>query len=208
MVATESNQTTATGIEAFFGRKSFYVEERRGPLKSRNEFGIWDEAGVRIGGLLQEVSVASFFWRIFLSPSLLPFHFHICDKQGRSIASIRRGWTIFVSRTEVLDSKGQVIGYLKHKERSRKPRLKIFNAEGKKIGEITGTQAHWDMSIIDRDYHSFGSIREFDAKTTPGETAGKDTYFITLQREALSGAERSVMLVIAIAIDRLLQTKG
>ncbi|RYY41683.1 MAG: hypothetical protein EOO08_00720 [Chitinophagaceae bacterium] len=206
MVATASNQTTATGTEAFFGRKSFYVEERRGKMKRRNEFAIWDEDGQRIGSFLHEVSLSSFLWRIFLSASLLPFRFDIRDRQGRNVSSIRRGWTILVSRIEVLDAGGNIIGYLKHKERSRKPRLKIFNGGGKKVGEITGTQANWDMAIIDCDYNAFGSIREFDAKTTPGDTAGKDTYFITLQREALSGPERLAMLTVAIAIDQVLRT--
>ncbi|RYY87051.1 MAG: hypothetical protein EOO15_12945 [Chitinophagaceae bacterium] len=208
MVATASDQTHATGTEAFFGRNSLYVEERRRGIKSRNEFAVWDEHGQRIGQLVQKVSAFSFLCRVFLSPSLLPFRFEIQDRQGRTVAGIRRSWTVFVSRTEVFDDKGQVIGFLKHKERSRKPRIKIFNEAGKKIGEITGTQAHWDMALIDRDYHSFGTIREFDAKTTPGDTAGKDTYFISLQREALTGSERQVMLIIAVAVDRLLLTNG
>lgn len=208
MVATATNETTGTGADPFFAGNAFYVEERRSGLRSRNEFTIWDRTGQRHGTLLQSVSVAGHFWRIFLKSSILPFRFQFTDRQGRRVASIRRGWTLFVSRTEVLDAGGQVIGYLKHKYRSRKPRLKVFNAEGRKIGEVTGTHSNWDMDIIDRDYHAFGSIREFDPKTTPGDTQGKDTYFIELTREALPPADRRVMLITALAIDRLIIENG
>ncbi|RYY64845.1 MAG: hypothetical protein EOO12_08550 [Chitinophagaceae bacterium] len=208
MLATATNEWTETGADAFFAGNAFYVEERRGRLRSRNEFGIWDGSGQRVGSLVQRVSLAGHFWRIFLKSSVLPFRFQVTDRQGRPVAAIRRGWTLLVSRTEVVDSRNEVIGFLKHKYRSRKPRLKVFNAEGKKIGEVTGTQSSWDMAIIDRDYQSFGSIREFDPKNTPGDTRGKNTYFIELSSESMSPEERRVMLVTAISIDRLILENG
>ncbi|GAA4341581.1 hypothetical protein [Flaviaesturariibacter amylovorans] len=193
--------------EPFFGRSEFYVEERRGSVKRHNEFAIYDGTGSRIGVLLQPVSVAMHFWRIFLRSSLLPFRFVIQDGQGRRIASIRRGWTLLVSRTEITDGSDNVIGYLKHKLRSRKPRLKIFNGEGKKIGEIAGTPGAWNMDIIDREYISFGAITQ-DHRGDASAIKGKDVYRVLLTREALEGLDRQVMLIAAIAIDRLLLENG
>ncbi|GAB4093033.1 hypothetical protein GCM10028786_19600 [Flaviaesturariibacter terrae] len=208
MLATATNERTGTAPDSFFDRSAFYVQEHRGALKARNEFAIWDSSGQRIGSLLQHISVAGFFWRVFLKSSILPFRFELLDRQGRVQGAIRRGWTIFVSRTEVVDARGTVIGFLKHKYRSRKPRIKVYNAEGKKIGEIAGSQSVWDMDIIDRDYHRFGSIQEFDPRSTPGDTNGKNTYLVELHREALSDSERRAMLSTAIAVDRLILENG
>ena len=208
MVATATSELNGTGASDFLTGNAFYVEERRGRLRSRNEFRIWDSTGERIGTLLQRIPLAGHFWRIFLKSSVLPFHFQLIDPQDRPAGAIRRGWTLLVSRIEVLDGRDNVIGYLKHKYRSRKPRLKVFNAEGKKIGEVNGTQSSWDMALIDRDYHGIGSIRKSDPATTPGDTRNKNTYFVELTRNDLPSNERRLLLITAIAIDRLILENG
>jgi hypothetical protein len=207
MVAPITHETIP-GTDPFFEKNAYYVEEHRGSAKGRNEFGIWDENGGRLGTLVQRVSLSGKFLRIFLKSSLLPFKLEFIDRNGSSIAGIRRGWTVFVSRTEVFDGRGNVVGFLKHKYRSRKPRLKVFNNEGRKIGEITGTSGAWDMSLIDRDYHPFGHIAQIDSRAAPGEVRGKTGYFISFSRPALIPSDRRVMLVSAIAIDRLLISNG
>jgi uncharacterized protein YxjI len=195
-------RTRSARAEAFFEKGAFYVQERRGARGERS--AIYNSKGEPLGSVVQQVNFGKQFVRIFLKSSLLPFRIEIRDTSDQRIASIRRGWTIVRSRIEILDAQDDVIGFLKHKENSRKPRIKVFNDEGRKIGELAGNQATWDMNIIDPEYVPFGHITEYAPETTPGATTGKETYFVSVDNNAISGPERQVILTTAIAIERLL----
>ncbi|TCJ12678.1 hypothetical protein EPD60_15580 [Flaviaesturariibacter flavus] len=200
-------KTSATKADAFFGVRSYYVEERRTAIGGGNRSRLFDDAGHPAGALIQRTGFAIRFWRIFLKASLLPFRLELHDNSGRTVAAIRRGWTILRSRTEIVDGRDKVIGFLKHKDTARRPRIKVFNEEGKKIGEVTGTTGTWDMNIIDREYLHLGQIHAFAPETTPGETRGQDTYFVNIDGEGATPRERRLLLIVSIAIDRLLEHK-
>ncbi|RYZ22542.1 MAG: hypothetical protein EOO16_08720 [Chitinophagaceae bacterium] len=197
-------KTSSTKADAFLGAGAYYVEERRSAISGGNRSLLYDEAGQPAGALIQRTSFMNRFWRFFLKSALLPFRVELHDTAGKPLAGIRRGWTIVRSRTEIIDGHENVIGFVKHKEKARKPRIKVFNGEGKKIGEVTGSKGNWDMNIIDQEYMRLGQIVEFAPDTTPGDTRGKDTYFVSIDGNGAS-EERKLLLIVAIAVDRLIE---
>jgi uncharacterized protein YxjI len=202
MVAAARKQTARA--EAFFGSDTFYVEKRQSGRP--RQCYIFDSAGTLTGQLASPQSLGTHFWRIFLKSALLPFRFEVRDAAGAMIGAIERGWTMFRSRIEIVDAQENIVGFLRHKRNSRKPRIKIFNTEGRKIGEITGARTDGDMEIIDRDYRPIGHITGNVTDSTPGATRGKSTYCISLGGEP--GPDQEVILLVALIADRMLPQLG
>jgi uncharacterized protein YxjI len=76
----------------------------------------------------------------------------IRNSQDQLEASITRGWTFFLSKIEIKDGNGEVIGIIKQKFKLFKPTFKIYDQADELIAEISGDWKAWNFTILDASF--------------------------------------------------------
>lgn len=170
---------------------------------SREHSTILNESGERIGFIQESRGIAIEFARLFIKSTSLPLLVNICNADGETLASLRRGWGLSNPRLEIIDARQNIVGFVRQKDRSQRPRVKVFNPDGKKIAEITAGNGASELFIIDRDYHAFGQIIP-NPPLPNNREKGKATIQITLNKRANPGDDFELTMIAALAVQTIL----
>lgn len=194
-----------TVFPRFFEGNHYFIDEKVGLLKFSNNYKVYDEQGNQLGEIVQEVSGWHKFLRLLLSKAMFPFTMHIKDMQGNIQATVKRGWTFFMSKIEVLDPNGNLIGTIQQKFRFFKPEFRIANASGELIAIIHGDWTAWNFSINDPSEYQFGTIsKKWNGFMKEAFTTA-DKYNVSIAPEYAEDLNKIVVVSSAITIDMVLK---
>jgi uncharacterized protein YxjI len=205
----QTNQSVNEDVNAFFQSNSFFIDEKVNMFKFENAYNVYNESGIHIGAITQRLSVGEKLMRLVLDKKMMPFKLLVQSHNGNVLATIQRGWTIWMSKIEVLDSDDKVIGYVKQKFKFLKPEFHILNASGQLIGTITGDWKAWNFDIKDAAQKHLGTISKKWAGAMKELFTSADKYNVTID-PAVSFASSSiqhkqVIVSCAITIDMVLK---
>lgn len=189
----------------FFESNEYFIDEKVQFLKFHNEYKIYNNIGSPMGSVMQHVSTGHKILRLFLKKAMLPFHLEIKDNNEKVLATIRRGWTFWLSKITISDANGNVSGYIKQKFRFLKPRFQIFDAGENQIAEINGDWKAWAFSITDQNGTQIGTINKKWAGVAKEFFTSADKYHVTIAPEYAEDRNKMNIVVTAITIDMVLK---
>jgi uncharacterized protein YxjI len=136
---------------------------------------------------------------------MLPFHLDIKDTEGNVLASIKRGWTFFMSKISVLDAKGEVIASIKQKFKLFKPTFHILDPAGVQIATISGDWKAWDFTITDNANRPIGTItKKWNGLLKEAFTTA-DKYVVSIQPKVVESTKKIIIVATSITIDMVLK---
>jgi uncharacterized protein YxjI len=203
------NTTVATGASVFFpdffSGNEFIIDEKISFFKFGNEYIVYDGAGGRAGSIIQKMPAGRKLLRIFLKKAVLPFTFCIVDNNHKTLLSIHRGWTFWMSKIEICDEKGSPLGYIKQKFKLVKPRFKIYGPDKKLVAEINGDWKAWTFSIIDMNHTKVGVVNKQWNGLSREVFTTSDKYHVAIEPGSLSTLNKQLIVATAITIDMVLK---
>lgn len=192
---------------SFFEGNHYFIDEKVGLLKFSNNYKVYDVEGIQIGEVAQQLSAWHKFLRLVINKSMMPFSMHIKNGQGETQASLRRGWTFWMSKIEVLDQNDMVVGYIKQKFKLFKPTFHIFNASELQIATIGGDWKAWNFSIKDASENEIGTItKKWNGFMKEAFTTA-DKYVVSIVPEYAEDINKMIIVATAITIDMVLKEK-
>lgn len=196
MVA-EAAKKSSLFFPDFFEGTDYFIDEKVTHLRFGNEYKVFDATGTSLGRIVQRVTGWHKVLRLFLKKHLFPFTFYIIDNHQKTLLSIQRGWTFWMSSIEVLDGDGELLGTITQKFRFLNARFKIFR-ERRKVAEINGDWKGWNFMIIDKEHMPIGTINKQWSGMAKELFTTADKYHVAINDNYAD--QRSKMLIVAAAI--------
>ena len=189
----------------FFESNDYFVDEKVNFFKFGNTYKVFNDKGEDIGTINQKLTTGQKILRLFLKKPMLPFLLEIRNSQDQLEASITRGWTFFLSKIEIKDGNGEVIGIIKQKFKLFKPTFKIYDQADQLIAEISGDWIAWNFTIFDALNNQIGSISKKWAGAMKEIFTTADKYNVHIDSVYANQKNKIAILASAITIDMVLK---
>lgn len=191
--------------EEFFKHDDYFIDEKVAFLKFTNAYKVYNSRGELIGAVKETMPVFLKIASFFLSKAFLPFRLDIVDVEEQVLASIRRGWTFFMSKIEVLDPEENILARINQKFKVFKPTFNILDPEGNCIALITGDWKAWNFTIKDNADSQIGTITKKWAGLLKETFTTADKYIVSVNPEISTDAKKIAIVATAITIDMVLK---
>jgi uncharacterized protein YxjI len=131
----------------------FLIKEHAGIFKAANNYDVFDPAG---GAKLLECREPNlgFFTKLFRFTDykrMTPFEVVLTGTDGRKALTVRRGISLFLSKVEVLDENGRVIGGFKQKLFSIGGAFRVLDARENEVCVLKGKWTSWEFQFLKGD---------------------------------------------------------
>lgn len=191
----------------FFETDSYFIDEKVNYFKFENAYKIFNDKGEHIGSINQKIPFAQKLLRLVLDKAMLPFLLEIRNSNDQVEATLKRGWTFWMSKITILDSKGSSVGTIRQKFKLLKPTFKIFDLNERVIAEINGDWKAWNFIIKDASGNQIGSINKKWAGAMKEIFTTADKYNVTIDPNYAENANKIAILCSAISIDLVMKEK-
>ena len=184
------------------------VKERVGLFRAANAYDLYDESGAEIGTAIEEIpNLLVKLLKFTDFKTSTPFEVPVKDRTGATILVIRRGWTIFRSRVEVLDGRGTPLGYFQQRLLSVGGKFELFLPDDTSAATVKGNLIGWDFSFQDPAGNDLGAIDKKWSGMAKELFTTADTYVLRL---APGGGPnvRMLLLAAALCVDMVLKERG
>lgn len=185
----------------------FLVKEHAGIFKAANNFDIFDpNSGQKIMEC-REPNLG-FFTKMFRFTDykrMTPFHVEIKTSQGQPVLTVQRGISLFLSRVEVRDETGTVVGYFKQKLFSIGGKFDVLDAQEKSICTLRGKWTSWDFRFVQGDKELARVAKKWAGLGKELFTTA-DNYMLSIDPSVPSTSNVRVLILAAVmCIDMVLK---
>ena len=195
-------------ISNFFQANTYLIDEKVNFFKFANTYKIYNENGDQLGQVEQKLSAGAKILRLLLNKAMLPFKFDIVNANGTLEASITRGWTFWMTKINILDASGNLVGKIRQKFAFLKATFIIETADGQEIARIVGDWKAWNFSITDTTGTEIGTISKKWNGVMKEVFTSADKYIVDLiPAYNNSASQKMAVLTAAITIDMVLKER-
>jgi uncharacterized protein YxjI len=195
-------------ISNFFQANTYLIDEKVNFFKFANAYKIYNENGDQLGQVEQKLSAGAKILRLLLNKAMLPFKFDIVNANGTLEASITRGWTFWMTKINILDASGNLVGKIRQKFAFLKATFIIETADGQEIARIVGDWKAWNFSITDTTGTEIGTISKKWNGVMKEVFTSADKYIVDLiPAYNNSASQKMAVLTAAITIDMVLKER-
>lgn len=192
--------------DGLLDHEAIVVEQVRKLFEMRNQYGLYDTDGARVGAVEQvEQSPLQFLVRLFSSLDvMLPTTLTVEDARGREVLRLHKPW--FSWKLEVTRGDGASVGSIGKQLRLGKARFTLTGSDGERLGEVHAQ--NWrarDFAILDTAGQEVAAVtKQWRGLVTEAFTDA-DTYVVELR-----GSDeplRSLGLAAALSVDVIMKQK-
>jgi uncharacterized protein YxjI len=191
--------------QEFFKHDDYFIDEKVAFLKFTNVYKVYNSRGYIIGAIREIMPAFLKILSLFLSKAFFPFKLEIMDNEENVLATIKRGWTLFMSKIEVLDSQGSIIALINQKFKLLKPTFNILDPQGSLIAAISGDWKAWNFTITGSEGSQIGTITKKWAGILKEAFTTADKYIVSINSGAEVDAKKIAIIATAITIDMVLK---
>jgi uncharacterized protein YxjI len=134
-------------------RNLYLVKEHVGFLKASNNYDIYDPAGGAVILQCREENLG-FLTKLFRFTDykrMTPFDIQVRTPDGALVVQVKRGISLFLSKVQVLDESGRVIGGFKQKMFSLGGAFDVLDAADKPVCRLQGKWTGWEFKFLAGD---------------------------------------------------------
>lgn len=177
----------------------FFVKEQVGLFKASNNYDVFDpntnqkvmECREPNLGLLTKV------FRFTDYKRMTPFHVEVRTPEGRKVLTVKRGFSLLLSKVEVLDENDRVVGSFKQKLFSIGGKFDVLDASDQPLCTLQGKWTSWDFRFV-KGERELASVSKKWAGLGKELFTSADNYMLAI-KDAV-GADDSVRILIVAAV--------
>lgn len=185
----------------------FFIKEHVGIFKAANNYDVFDPATGQKTMECREpnLGLVSKLFRFTDYKRMTPFEVEIATAQGQKVLTVSRGIAIFLSRVEVRDETGTVVGYFKQKLFSIGGKFDVLDAQENLVCTLRGKWTSWDFRFMQGE-HELASVSKKWAGVGRELFTSADNYMLTIQDTVpRDSAVRVLILAAVMCIDMVLK---
>lgn len=192
-------------MDSFFSNNTLVIDEKIAAFKLSNAYRVYDGKGEEIGAIQEHKSFFHILLSMFLSQGMLPFELNILNADGRRIAQLKRGLTLFMSSVHIYNGNGQSIGSFKQKFTLMKPKFVLVNNMGEVLATIKGDWKAWNFTIQDTNNQSIGTVDKKWNGLGKELFTTADKYVVNISPSVTDENQRIAITSVAAALDMVLK---
>ncbi|MBL8025362.1 MAG: oxidoreductase [Fibrobacteres bacterium] len=188
--------------------KQWFIREHVGILKFSNMYDILDPSSKKVIGFAkEEVPAWNHLLRLIVSKQMLPTSVRISEggdenNPGNLLFEIKRGFNIgFRTKVDILNSKGEIVGYFQKVVLSLGGKFLVFNASGTQVATLAGDWKGWDFRFTDSAGKELGRVSKEWSGLGKELFTTADNYIVSINEE--NPALAILLLAAGLAIDTI-----
>lgn len=185
----------------------FFIKEHVGIFTAANNYDVFDPATGQKTMECREPNLGIFskLFRFTDYKRMTPFEVEIKTPEGQKVLTVSRGVAIFLSRVEVRDETGTVVGYFKQKLFSIGGKFDVLDAQENVVCTLRGKWTSWDFRFMQGE-RELANVSKKWAGVGRELFTSADNYMLTIQ-DSVPGnsAVRVLILAAVMCIDMVLK---
>ena len=188
-------------------RNLYLVKEHVGMFKAANNFDIYNPED---GSIIMECREENlgFFTKMFRFSDykrMTPFDIEIRTPDGQQVLTVRRGVSFWLSKVEVLDEKGQLVGKFKQKLFSIGGKFDVLDADDNVLCSLKGKWTGWDFKFV-KDNVEFAHVSKKWAGLGKELFTSADNYVLEIGEQVPEdNSLRTLIMAAVMCIDMVLK---
>lgn len=195
-------------MNSVLNKNVFFVKEHTAIFKAANSFDIYDPETQQIIIHAREEKLG-FFTKMFRFTEykrMTPFDIELKTPIGEKILQVRRGTSFILSKVEVLDEKGIVIGKFKQKLFSIGGKFEVLDASERPLCMLKGHWTSWDFKFVSHDGKEFANVTKKWAGFGKEFFTSADNYVLQISNEVPQDHPlRQLIMAAVMCIDLVLK---
>jgi uncharacterized protein YxjI len=194
-------------MHAVLRNNLFFVKEQVGMFKAANNYDIYDPSTNQKIIECREPNLGIFtkIFRFTDYKRMTPFDVEVRTPEGQNILSVKRGFSIFDSRVEVLDEQGKLAGTFSRKFFSIGGKFDVLDAQGTVICTLQGKWTSWDFRFM-KGEKELANVSKKWAGLGKELFTSADNYMLTIDDSvAANDAARVLIMAAVLCIDMVLK---
>ncbi len=192
-------------MDKFFSNNTFVIDEKIAAFKLSNAYKVYNGEGQEIGAIQERKPFTYILLEFALSKRMVPFELDILNVDGKCIAQLKRGLTLFMSKVQILNEAGAPIGSFKQKFTLLKPKFTLVDNLVQEIAIIKGDWKAWNFEITDAAGQKIGTIdKKWNGMAKELFTTA-DKYAVNIDPSVTDENTRIAVASVAAAIDMILK---
>lgn len=188
----------------------FLVKEHMGLFKAANNFDIFElSTGKKILECREEkLGIFTKLMRFTDYKNLTPFNIQIRDLSGNIIIEVSRGIALLLSKVQVTNGHGQLIGSFKQKLFSIGGKFSILDKNENEVCTLQGNWLGWDFRFLVNQREQAQVTKKWMGIGQEFFTTA-DNYVISLSENVAPNSDlKKLMLAAVMCIDMVLKNKN
>lgn len=194
-------------MNPILNRSMFFVKEHVGMFKASKNFDILDPESKAIILICREENMPFFTKMLRFSDykRMTPFAIDIKTPEGKTLITVKRGWTFFRSVVEVFDENGQLVGTFRQKMLSIGGKFDLLAPDGSLMCTLRGKWTSWDFTF-ERDNQQFVRVTKKWAGFGKELFTTADNYMLSIEPSvAPNDPMRQLIIASVMCIDLVLK---
>jgi uncharacterized protein YxjI len=185
----------------------FFVKEHVGIFKAANNFDILDPENQTLLMTCREEKL-SFLTKIFRFSAykrMTPFHVEVKDTDGKPVLTIKRGFSLILSKVEVFDENGLLVGKFKQKLFSIGGKFDVLDANENMLCTLKGKWTSWNFKFANEN-EEFAHVSKKWAGLGKELFTTADNYVLNIFENVSSNDPKRILILGAVlCIDMVLK---
>lgn len=194
-------------MNSVLNKNLFLVKEHVGMFKAANNFDIFDAETQDYILTCREPNLG-FFAKAFRFTDykrMTPFNIEIRTTSGDLVLEVKRGTTFFLSKVEVFDETGRLVGRFKQKFFSIGGKFDVFDANDQVLCSLKGKWSGWDFKFV-RDNVEFAHVTKKWAGLGKELFTTADNYVLSIDNKVPADSDLRILIMAAVmCIDMVLK---
>jgi len=194
-------------MHAILKNNIFFIKEQVGMFKASNNYDIFDPSNNQKILECREpnLGLITKIFRFTDYKRMTPFHVEVRTPEGQKVLSVKRGFSLFVSRVEVFDENDQLVGLFKQKFLSIGGKFEVLDAKENHVCTLQGKWTSWDFRFM-RGEQELASVSKKWAGIGKELFTSADNYVLSIAEPvAKDDAVRTSILAAVLCIDMVLK---
>ncbi|AKK68646.1 phospholipid scramblase-related protein [Xanthomonas translucens] len=128
----------------------FFVKEQVGMFKAANNYDVFDPQSNQQVLQCREPNLGIFtkIFRFSDYKRMTPFQVEVRTPNGQKVLTVKRGFSLFLSKVEVLDEHDRLVGSFSQKFFSIGGKFDVLDAREKLVCTLRGKWTSWDFRFV------------------------------------------------------------
>lgn len=178
-------------------------------FKAANNYDIYDPATNQMIMICREekLNVLTKILRFTDYKTITPFHVEVKTTDGQPVVSVKRGFNIWLSKVQVLDENGKLIGLFKQKLFSLGGKFEVQDANGNFLCTLKGKWTGWDFRFV-KDNLEFAHVTKKWTGLGKELFTSADNYVLDINAGVPQDSPlRQVIVAAVMCIDMVLKER-
>ncbi|MEO5559847.1 MAG: phospholipid scramblase-related protein [Dokdonella sp.] len=185
----------------------FFVKEQVGLFKASNNYDVFDpNTNQKIMECREpNLGILTKLLRFTDYKRMTPFHVEVRTPEGRKVLTVKRGFSLLLSKVDVLDESDRVVGSFKQKLFSIGGKFDVLDASDQPLCTLQGKWTSWDFRFV-KGERELASVSKKWAGLGKELFTTADNYMLAINDAVAADDNVRILIVAAVmCIDMVLK---